>query len=282
MTRPFATALDLLVSGRIGLILIIAFAASIAVAGTVYFALGKTKLAGFGHAAVPVGFLAGFFLFLGFPPFPSSDPLHLLPYVILFGLLAGLIIDSFAEVEIVRLAVVLGWPAVIVVAIGWREMPEFATFAGLPMALLWLSFVLTHLWLGLEHKPMTPLIAQFAVTIGIGVLALIAGSKIISVLAAILAVAMLGFLGWNYPRPRFPFGGTANLGATGAILALAATLVLYTNAPVIAVAVLMLVLAVAPFASRLPLGANAVVGPFISLLVCVIPVAIAAALAVSA
>src|SRR3546814_3823796 len=50
----------------------------------------------------------------------SSD-LHLLPYVVLVGLLAGVVIDTATNIESVRLGVVLGWPAVVVVAIGWRE-----------------------------------------------------------------------------------------------------------------------------------------------------------------
>src|SRR3546814_2168906 len=98
----------------------------------------------------------------------SSD-LHLLPYVVLVGLLAGVVIDTATNIESVRLGVVLGWPAVVVVAIGWREMPDFATIAGLPMALLWLSAVIGYLWIGLEHRfASAPIVGLLAIAIGLG------------------------------------------------------------------------------------------------------------------
>jgi hypothetical protein len=283
MTKLFAQALDLLVTGRIGLILVIVLAVSVALAGIAWFTLAKTRAAGLGYAAVPAGFIAGYVLFLGLPPFPSSDPLHLIPYVVLAGLLAGVVIDSIADVDAVRLGVVLGWPAFVIVAIGWREMPEFATFAGLPMAVLWLAAVLTHLWLGVAHRsPATPIVALFAVTVGLGLTAFIGGSRFLTVLSVILAVSFAGFLGWNYPRPRFPFGATANLGAAGAVLALAVAQVLYTDSSALAVATLMLVFALAPLTARLPLGASAKAGPFMLLIVCAIPIAAAAVFALNA
>lgn len=283
MTKQFAQALDLLVTGRIGLILVIVLAASVAVAGIAWFTLGKSRAAGIGYAAVPVGFLAGFILFLGLPPFLSPDPLHIIPYVVLVGLIAGIVIDSLADVEMVKLGVVLAWPAFVIVAIGWREMPDFATFAGLPMAVLWLAAVLTHLWFGTQHRPpAAPLVSLFALTIGLGITAFLGGSRILTVLAVILAVSFLGLIGWSYPRLRFPFGATATVGAGSAVFALAVAQVLYTNTPTLAVAALLLIFALAPLAARLPLGAGAKTSPFVLLGVSAIPIAVAAALALNA
>jgi hypothetical protein len=282
MNLLFAQALEALVSGRIGLILVIALAVAAAVAGIAWFTLGKTRFAALGHAGVPAGFLAGFFLFLGVPPVLSGDPLHILPYIVLLGLISGLAVDAIAELDRVRLAAVLGWPALVVVAIGWREMPDFATSAGLPMAILWLAAVLAHLWMGTEQKsPITPAIVLFAFTIGIGLVAAIGGTKILTVLTTILSVAFIGLLAWMWPRPRFPFGATGMVGMGGAVLALAVAMVLYTTASDAAVAVLMLIFAVAPLASRLP-GGGGKAGPFVLLVVCAIPVVLAGAVALHA
>ena len=146
----FAQPLDSVISTRILLIVVATFVASAAVSVLSAVTLGGGKYAPLGCSAVPIAFLAGNILFLGIPTFPSADPLHLIPIVILAGLLAGIVIDAAIGIESAKLAVVLVWPAVVVVGIGWREMPDFATIAGLPMALLWLGAVLGCLWLGLQ------------------------------------------------------------------------------------------------------------------------------------
>ena len=265
------------------MILVIALAVSTALAGTFWFTLGKSRAGGLGYAGIPAGFLTGFVLFLGLPPALSADPLHILPYVVLAGLLAGIIVDCVASVDSVRLAVVLGWPGLVVVAIGWREMPDFATFSGLPMAVLWFVSVLTYLWMGTEHRIRSaPVITLLAVTIGLGLTAFIGGSKILTVLAAILAVSFVGVLGWSWPNARFPLGGVANLGAGGSVLALAVTQVLYSNASIGAVAMLLLVFAMAPLAAILPGGGNPKAGPIVLLFMCVFPLAAAVAVALYA
>jgi hypothetical protein len=267
-------------SNRIILIVAMTGVASAALAALAMMTVGGGKYAALGSVSVPVAFLAGFFFFLGLPPTWSTDPLHILPYIILLGLLAGIVIDVITHIEDVRLAVVLAWPAIVVVGIGWQEMPDFATIAGLPMAVLWLSAVLGYLWMGLEHKSQsTPLVCLFAITIGLGILAYIGDSKIVTVLSGILAAALLGFFALNWPNVRFPMLATGNLGIAGAVLALAVMEALYTSTPVEAIALLLLVLVMPWIAERLPFGSGAKAGPIMLLLTCLLPVAGAVALA---
>ncbi len=267
-------------SNRIILIVAMTGVASAALAGLAMMTVGGGKFAALGTMAVPIAFLTGFFFFLGLPPAWSTDPLHLLPYVILLGLLAGVIIDTLSHIENLRLAVVLAWPAIVVIGIGWKEMPDFATIAGLPMAVLWLCAVLGYLWLGLEHKSQsTPIVCLLAVTVGIGLLAFIGGSKIVTVLSGILAAAQIGFFALNWPNVRFPLLATGNFGIAGAVLSLAVMEALYTTVPVEALAVLMLVLAMPLIAGRLPFGKGPKMGPIVLLLTCLIPIAGAVALA---
>ena len=209
MDSLFAQQLESIVSGRIGLILVIALAVSATFAGIFRFTLARSRAAGLGYLGVPAGLLAGFALFLGPPPILSTDPLHLIFSVVLLGLIAGVAIDIFSDVDVMRLAVVLGWPAFVVVAIGWREMPDFATISGLPMAVLWFAAVLAYLWSGSEHTVRSaPIIVLLAVTIGLGLTAYLGGSKILTMLSAILASSFVGVLAWSWPTARFPFGAT--------------------------------------------------------------------------
>lgn len=276
----FAQPLDSIVSGRIILIVVATAVASAALSGLAMVTVGGGKYAALGYFAIPVSFLGGYAMFLGIPPFPSADPLHLLPYVVLAGLVAGLAIDTISHIESTRLAVVLGWPAVVVVTIGLLEMPDFATIAGLPMAVLWLSAVLTYLWLGLEHRfQSTPIVSLLVITIGLGLLAFIGGSKILTVLSGILAAAFLGSFALNWPAPRFAFLAVGNLGAAGAVLALAVAQALFTNTPPFPLAILLLVLAMPPLAGRLPFGTGAKAGPIVLMVVSAIPVAAAVAIA---
>ena len=267
-------------SNRIILIVAMTGVASAALAALAMMTVGGGKYAALGSVSVPIAFLAGFFFFLGLPPAWSTDPLHILPCIILFGLLAGIVIDVVTHVENVRLAVVLAWPAIVVVGIGWQEMPDFATIAGLPMAVLWLSAVLGYLWMGLEHKSQsTPLVCLLAITIGLGLLAHIGGSKIVTVLSGILAAALIGFFALNWTNVRFPMLATGNLGIAGAVLALAVMEALYTSTPVEAIALLLLVLVMPWISARLPFGSGAKMGPIVMLLTCLLPVAGAVALA---
>jgi len=267
-------------SNRIILIVAMTGVASAALAALAMMIVGGGKYAALGTASVPIAFLAGFVFFLGLPPAWSTDPLHILPYIIVLGLLAGLIIDVVTHIENVRLAVVLAWPAIVVIGIGWQEMPDFVTIAGLPMAVLWLSAVLGYLWMGLEHKSQsTPIVCLLAITIGLGVLADIGGSKIVTVLSAILTASLIGFFALNWPNVRFPLLATGNLGIAGAVLALAVMQALYTATPVEAIALLLLVLVMPPIAARLPFGAGAKMGPIVLLLTCLFPIAGAVALA---
>ena len=276
----FAQPLDSVISTRILLIVVATFVASAAVSVLSAVTLGGGKYAPLGCSAVPIAFLAGNILFLGIPTFPSADPLHLIPIVILAGLLAGIVIDAAIGIESAKLAVVLVWPAVVVVGIGWREMPDFATIAGLPMALLWLGAVLGYLWMGLEHRfASTPVVTLFVMTVGLALLAFLGDSKIMTVLSAILAAALFGFFAFNWPLPRFPIQAVGHLGIAGAVLSLAVAVVLYTATPAQAVAVLLLVVAAPPLAGRLPLGTGPKSGPIVLMFVSALPVIMAVAVA---
>ena len=267
-------------SDRIILIVAMTAVASAALSALSMMTVGGGKYAALGTMSVPIAFLAGFFFFLGLPPAWPTNPLHILPFIILVGLIAGIVVDIVTHIEEVRLAVVLGWPAIVVLGIGWQELPDFATIAGLPMAVLWLGAVLGYLWMGLEHKSQsTPIVCLLAITIGLGLLAHIGGSKIATILSGILAAALLGFFALNWPNVRFPLLATGNLGIAGAVLSIAVLEALYTSTSFEALAALLLVFLMPWISGRLPFGSGPKAGPIVLLIVCAIPVAGAVALA---
>jgi hypothetical protein len=134
--------------------------------------------------------------------------------------------------------------------------------------------------MGAQHRfQSTPIVCLFAITVGLGLLAFLDDSRIVTVLSGILAAALLGFFALNWPNVRVPLLATGNFGIAGAVLSLAVLEALYTTTPVAAIGLLLLVLAMPPIAGRLPLGKDAKAGPLILLLTTALPIVGALALA---
>jgi hypothetical protein len=271
--------LDALLSSR----LILVLAGSLLISAGLTGLLKVTLPGAYVHlccAAIPLGFIGGYLALLGIPPLTLLDPLYFFPYLIGFGIVFGLAIDIFTNADKAKLAIVLLWPAIMVVLIGWHDMPEFSTFAGLPISVMWLSGVIINLWVTGKHATrMAPVIGLFAMAIGLTVVALISGGRILPILGSSLCLAILGFLAWNWPTQRLFFLGTGAVSTGGAVLSLAIIEVLYSEVSDRAIAVLALIIFMRPIGTLLPFGKGQKMGPVMHLVACLIPVMIAAAIA---
>ena len=274
-----ALPLDTLFSNRLVLVL----AGALLVSGGLTGLLWKVLPGAYVHlccAAIPLGFIGGYLALLGLPPLTLLDPLYFLPYACLLGLLYGLGIDIFTNADKAKLAIVLLWPAILVVLLGWHDMPDFSTYAGLPISVMWLSGVIVNLWVTGKHATrMAPLIGLFAMAIGLTVIAIIPGGRILPLLGGALCMAILGYLAWNWPTQRLFFMATGAVGTGGSVLALAIIEVLYSEVSDRAIAVLALIIFMRPIASLLPFSKSQKMQPIMHLVACLIPVVLAAVIA---
>ncbi|MBI3702327.1 MAG: hypothetical protein HY244_00395 [Rhizobiales bacterium] len=108
-------------------------------------------------------------------------------------------------------------------------------------------------------------------------IAFIGAAASLSQLAAATAAATGGFLLWNWPQQRYPFAMTALFGAATALFAVATTIVLFTRANPLAMAVLLGLFIAGAAHKRLPLAERPVGGPIMFGIIVLIPVLLAVA-----
>ena len=99
--------------------------------------------------------------------------------------------------------------------------------------------------------------------IGMSVIALIGAAASLSQLAAAVAAATGGFLLWNWPKQRYPFSMVALFGAASALFSIAATIVLFTRASTLALAILLGIFVAGLLRARLPFVDRPVWGPVV-------------------
>jgi UDP-N-acetylmuramyl pentapeptide phosphotransferase/UDP-N-acetylglucosamine-1-phosphate transferase len=116
----------------------------------------------------------------------------------------------------------------------------------------------------------------------LGGIAVIAGSLSIAELCFALAAALAGFMLWNWPRPRYPFGAAGLLGAGAPVLALALLTLLLTDVSPWSLTPLVLIFVADDLSRRLPAGTGLLrqtLQPVYLVLVGSVPGAVAVALA---
>ncbi len=133
-----------------------------------------------------------------------------------------------------------------------------------------------------EERRMTDSIALMLAAAGIAGVAVVSGSLLIAQLATALAMANGGFLVWNWPRARDTLGASVLMSAALPVMALALLTVLLTPAPPWSLAPLVAVFFLDPVAGRLwsPRGRwREAIQPVYVLVLGCLPVGLAIALA---
>lgn len=227
--------------------------------GLIRFANGRAKGPLVAGAAVGLGFLVGYVLIVGLPPLPPISNQQKLAYVVVAGLVIGFLLDFTRRPPFYReLVYALGTAA----ALYWMAIPKLGD------ASAWMHLGLIALWLAacligyrLEKTRAQVLVAcapLLVAALGIGIIAYFGRTGSYSQLAFALATALGGFMLWNWPIARYPFGATLLLAGAGALAAIAFALALYTEASPYALAMLLLCFLAEPIArlvrKRLPGG----------------------------
>lgn len=263
----------------------IPFGVALAVAGAIRLAAGPERGARYAGLSFLVGFAAAWNWLL-LAPWVPFDALSRTIHIAIGGTVLGLIFDSFdlrrSWLVWLTLAFILGsvWATVTGALLG--APPE--TVGG------WLRFVIyLVVWSALfkrldgrKQEGPTALIMVLMLSLGLGLVAQMSGEGAAGATAYALAAALAGLLVLTWIL-SLRVGAVAILGGGGAALGIAMALVGPTSqASVISVVFLILVLYADGTAKRLPLGPEALrpaLYPVALILVSVLPVALAGVLA---
>ena len=267
---------EFLING-VGLALLV----SVVMCGALRFGLGGENGARLAGAAIALAFLAAYANLLGWPALPPRSATQKVAYLVLIGLVVGLALDLTGKQHLKRLAPVL-FPAAIAGWIGWRQITSFDPEGLLTLAVLWLAgiFVLRRLQAAAGSRYPAGAGLLLAASTGAALVAFIGAAASQAQLMGVLAAAAGGFLLWNWPTPRLTFNDAAVFGSGTALMAVCATLVLYSDASRISMLLILAVfLTPAALADKTMMNRPALASLALGAL-SLIPVAIAAAVAV--
>lgn len=182
-------------------------------------------------SGVPVAFLGGVLIIAGTPPFPPLTSVDKLPYAIAAGLLLGLGLDSSHTPRRICQVLIPLWGIALVIWLAWPRLLAQEMLAYILAAVMALggSISLWRLQRTNQSGLVPPLILLAAATVG-GVVAYFGASQRMAQLFIALTATLVGYILWNWPKPRFHFGNAALIGAGGGFIALVTVLALYTDA----------------------------------------------------
>lgn len=258
-------------------------AVSFALAGVLRLAGGRDAGARLASAAVGFTLVGALVLVLGVPPFPPRTAAQKLPYLVAGGTLLGILLDARGPSRSPAVLLALALPVVVVGWLAWGRLAaptvENLVPAGAVLAAGVVAALRLARWRGSETTaPVMLLVAA----LGLAGVAAQSASISIAQLVGALAAALGGFLLWNWPVARYPFGWAGLLGGAGGLLALATQTTLFTAASPVALGLLALVfladLALDP--RRLDASAwRRALAPVLLALICALPAAAAVAVA---
>lgn len=251
--------------------------------GVIRFLNGKARGPRVASASVGIGFLVGYGLIAGSPALPPNTAVEKLAYLVTAALVLGFLLDFVNVPKAIRwFAFVLGSAA----ALYWLSGPKIetgGTLTYLTLIVLWFGSLIS-LW-RLEvggGADLVPSIKLIAVALGLGAVAIFGRAADLGQMAFGLATALGGFMLWNWPKNRYPYGATLLLTAGGGLAAISFTLALYTATSSIALALLLLAMFGDLAAKHVKLGSSGlakVIQPLVLTGACLIPVLAAIAVA---
>jgi len=218
---------------------LIPVAGAFVLTGAIRFANGRAKGPLVAGASVGLGFLIGYVLIVGWPALPPESAEDKIPYIALAGLLAGFLLDFIRRPPFYReLLYMVGTGA----ALYWMALPRIETGNG------WTYLALVAPWLGAalvgyrteigRPRAFDACMTLLVAALGVGAIASFGDHDSYARLSFALATALGGFMRWNWPVERYPFGAALLLGGAGALVAIVYALALYTSASPYALAML--------------------------------------------
>jgi len=212
---------------------------SVVLCGAIRFGVGYYSGPAMAGLAIGLAFLGAYINLLDWPPWPPVSASQKVGYLVLAGLAVGGLLDglkSLKPIRINRFALVV-LPGLIVGWIGWRQITSFSVEGQLTLAVLWLAggFIFVRLQAAAQyHNTGVAVVLVLAASVGISVIAFTGAAASQAQLAGLLAASVGGFLLWNWPTPRYAFNQAAVFASATALMSIATTVVLYTDAAKVA------------------------------------------------
>ncbi len=244
--------------------------------GLIGLGLGRAVGPKIAAAAIPIAFLASCWATIGLPAFPPVSSSQKIVCIVGLGAVAGVILDLIRGNDKIRWIAPLAGAGVIAAWLGWRYFTAPDAAALVTLAALWLAGA--AILMGSQEARSygaAPAVTLLIAAIGVSLIALAGSSASFAQLSGGLAAATGGFLLWNWPKSRFSFGWAGLFGGTGALLSLAAALVLFTSASKLALILILPAFFADRLAAHLPLADRPVFAPFVLAAVCLVPVTLA-------
>jgi hypothetical protein len=260
----------------------IPLAVTLIACGLIRLAGGSSRGRLIAGAAVSIGFLAAYVAISGVPAFPPRASSQKLFYLVPAAVVIGLALDLLGPGRRASGVTIL---AALGLGIAWLAWPKLRTadpVAVVTVALVWIAAGVPLIRLhAIRGSGSDGAVLLFAAALGLAAIAFLSRTASYAQLGAAFAAATGGFLLWNWPVVRFPFGAAAVLGAGGAFMAMAANIFFYTKASPISMLCLFPVFFVDLVADRLPLPrvlAGQPLRPFVLLAFASIPLGAAVAI----
>lgn len=240
------------------------------------FSLGAWRGSVLAPLGIGCGFLASYFFTMGLPLWPVASVLGLLPVVALGGMAAGALLDLKAAKDstITMLHIIISLGLVFWVASLWHggsiEQNELVLYGVLILSGFWAFQRLN----AQRDEALAPAISLLSASIGISVIATIYGTRT-GLFSTGLAAACFGYIAWNWPNCRFPWGSSATLVGGGIYLVLASELAIKNPTLALPVGLTLFSFVMFDLGNKLfPTGTA--FQPFIQLLFSALPIAAAA------
>ncbi|MFT6581231.1 MAG: hypothetical protein ACJAU6_001664 [Alphaproteobacteria bacterium] len=212
-------------------------------AGLLWFVGGGDRGFAAASGAIGIGVLAAYLAVLGAPPAPPAAAMQKLFYIVAGGTLLGILLDMLrAPIGMTRVLGALA-PTIIIVWLAWRPL------MGLDWGEDWMLALKVVAFAAIAGAILSSLYRDRGAAVESGVLVLVAAaglaglaffgsSAVVAQMSGALAAASGGLLLWNWPFSRHGFAAAGVLGAGGALVSLAAILLLFSETEPLALLVL--------------------------------------------
>ncbi len=262
-------------SGILPLISAVLLTAMLRVAG------GSRRGARLASSAVGIALLISSVLILGAPAWPAHSGMQKFFYLAAGGVSLGMLLDLRSAAFGPLWLWALLWMAGAFAWLAWPQLDRPDTLWLLAAICLAGLAIIQRVTSRPAHDTTAPLMFLVAAA-SLGGIAFVEGSLSIAELGFALAAALGGFMVWNWPQPRYPFGAAGLLGGGMVVLALALLTLLLTDVTSWTLTPLVLIFFADTLSRRLPAGTGRlrqILQPLYLLLVGSLPGAAAIALA---
>lgn len=237
--------------------------------------LGSWRASVLAPIGIGVGFLASYVLTTGLPLWPIASVLGITPYVVGLAIILGGILDlrDTPNSTLTMLHIALAMGLVFWVASKWHggsiNPDEMLLYGILVFSGFWAMQQLNDQ----RDSGLAPAISVLSALAGLAVISHFYGTRT-GLFASALGAATIGYMVWNWPKCRYPWGSSGTIMGAGVYLVLASELAIKNPSLAMPIGFTLLPFIIYNLTFRFfPTGSA--LQPFIQIMFSAIPIAIA-------